>query len=154
MLGVYIRMLRHDGDKLNWDAVVRLPDFELPMVKAARKAFIAEHSNFFEPGSRVLWRKTLAKLAPQTSGQVPPGYGPSGLDDRGHADGRNASSQRIGSTTEPGAIALSSSQSGLKSLTCRLLYPNATSSYTIPIRYYLQQKFPELSTRQRLTPRQ
>lgn len=81
----------HDGDKLNWDAVVRLPDFELPMVKAARKAFIAEHSNFFEPGSRVLWRKTLAKLAPQTSGQVPPGYGPSGLDDRGHADGRNAS---------------------------------------------------------------
>ncbi len=78
-----------DGDRLNWDEVARLPDSELPIATAARKQFLETHS-FLEAGSRELWRKTLATLAPQTSGQNPPGHGPSGLSDRGHADGLNA----------------------------------------------------------------
>ncbi len=79
-----------DGDKLNWDAVVRHPDEELPVARAARKEFIEQHRNFDEPGSRVLWRKTLAGLCTQTRGERKPGYGPSGLQDSGHADGLNA----------------------------------------------------------------
>ena len=86
---VYPRSIE-DGDRVNWDAVVRLPSRELPIVRAARDRFVREHGPFDRPGARVLWRRTIAELAPQTRGQATPGYGPSGLDDLGHSDGRNA----------------------------------------------------------------
>ena len=79
-----------DGDKLNWDAVVRLPDEELPVAKRAREQFIKQYGQFGDAAVRGRWRKTLAELCTQTRGQRTPGYGPSGLDDNGHADGLNA----------------------------------------------------------------
>ena len=56
----------------------------------ARKRFIEQHGSFDEPGVRQRWRKTLAGLCTQTRGEAIPGYGPSGLQDNGHADGLNA----------------------------------------------------------------
>ena len=56
----------------------------------ARKRFIEEHGNFGKPGLRERWRETLAELCTQTRGEETPGYGPSGLQDNGHADGLNA----------------------------------------------------------------
>ena len=72
-----------------WDAAVRFSNDELPMVAAARERFVAEHGSITGKHRRP-WLETVRSLGTQTSGRQSPGYGPSGLEDGGHMDGKNA----------------------------------------------------------------
>ena len=61
---------------------------EMPMVTPIREAFEKEHGSIQEGESRKLWREFYPTIAPQTRGQKP-GYGPTGLRDDQHKDGKN-----------------------------------------------------------------
>ncbi|MBP88773.1 MAG: hypothetical protein CMJ64_19015 [Planctomycetaceae bacterium] len=78
-----------DPGEVAWDEVVRFENDELPMVTPIRKAFEAKHGPIDKGHSRRLWREKYATIGPQTRGQKP-GYGPTGLRDDQHKDGKNA----------------------------------------------------------------
>ncbi len=78
-----------DPGDVAWDEVLRFENDEMPMVTPIRKAFEAEHGPIGEGRARRLWRQRYPTIATQTRGQQP-GYGPSGLRDDQHRDGRNA----------------------------------------------------------------
>ncbi|MEM6471002.1 MAG: sulfatase [Planctomycetota bacterium] len=78
-----------DPGDLAWDQVLRFENDEMPMVTPIRKAFEEEHGTVTSGKSRRQWREFYPTIATQTRGQQP-GYGPSGLDDNQHKDGRNA----------------------------------------------------------------
>lgn len=80
-------MLDH-GD-VAWDKVLRFENDEMPMVTPIRDKFEAEHGPVTEGKSRRKWREFYPTIAPQTRGQQP-GYGPTGLKDEQHKDGKNA----------------------------------------------------------------
>lgn len=67
----------------------RFKNDELPIVAKARKVFEAKHGRI-RPKNRKAWRALLNQLSTQTRGQKKPGYGPSGLRDEQHKDGKNA----------------------------------------------------------------
>ena len=62
---------------------------EMPLEKQARKEFEAKHGSIEDRKNRQLWKEFLLKYAPQTMNQTP-GWGPSGLTDEQHRDGKNA----------------------------------------------------------------
>jgi iduronate 2-sulfatase len=62
---------------------------EMPVEKAAREAFEAKHGPVTHPKNRKAWREHLPTVATQTRNQAA-GYGPSGLRDEQHMDGKNA----------------------------------------------------------------
>ena len=72
-----------------WDQVFRFENDELPMVTPIREKFEAENGPVTEGKSRRRWREFYPTIAPQTRGQAP-GYGPTGLRDEQHKDGKNA----------------------------------------------------------------
>jgi len=83
------------NDKTNpdqaWDAnPERFNNDEMPMVVEARKKFEAQHGPSDKGKLRKLWKEQYAKLGTQTRGQQMPGYGPTGLTDDQHKDGKNA----------------------------------------------------------------
>lgn len=78
-----------DPGKVAWDQVLRFKNDELPLVTPIREKFEAEHGPITKGKSRRKWREFYPTIAPQTRGQQP-GYGPSGLKDEQHKDGKNA----------------------------------------------------------------
>ncbi|MGA0853806.1 MAG: sulfatase [Luteolibacter sp.] len=68
----------------------RFENDEMPVDKAAREKFEAEHGPINNPKNRKAWKELLPTIATQTRGEKMPGYGPSGLRDEQHKDGKNA----------------------------------------------------------------
>ena len=77
-----------DPGDLAWDEVLRFDNDELPMVTPIREKFEAENGSVSDGKSRREWRQFYPTIAPQTRGQAP-GYGPTGLRDDQHKDGKN-----------------------------------------------------------------
>ena len=78
-----------DPGDVAWDAVLRFENDEMPLVTPIRKKFEAEHGPVDQGKARRLWRTFYPTIAKQTRGQQP-GYGPTGLRDEQHRDGKNA----------------------------------------------------------------
>ncbi|MGB7343460.1 MAG: sulfatase-like hydrolase/transferase, partial [Pirellulaceae bacterium] len=80
---------KFDHGDVAWNQVLRFENDELPMVTPLREKFEAEHGPITEGKSRREWREFYPTIASQTRGQQP-GYGPTGLTDDQHMDGKNA----------------------------------------------------------------
>jgi arylsulfatase A-like enzyme len=65
----------------------------MPLEKQARKEFEAKHGSIDKRENKKLWKEFLLGYAPQTMNQKP-GWGPSGLTDEQHRDGKNAQQAR------------------------------------------------------------
>ncbi|MGB7328616.1 MAG: sulfatase [Rubripirellula sp.] len=78
-----------DPGEVAWDQMLRFENDEMPMVTPIREAFEAEHGSVTVGKSRKLWRDFYPTIATQTKNQKP-GYGPTGLTDQQHKDGKNA----------------------------------------------------------------
>ncbi|MEL7500713.1 MAG: sulfatase [Planctomycetota bacterium] len=78
-----------DHGEVAWDKVLRFENDEMPMVTPIRETFEAEHGPITEGKSRRKWRELYPTIGPQTRGQKP-GYGPTGLKDEQHKDGKNS----------------------------------------------------------------
>jgi iduronate 2-sulfatase len=82
-----------DHGEVAWDEVVRFANDETPYEAEARRVFEAKHGPITAGKNRKRWREFLPTFAPQTRNQHV-GYGPSGLTDEQHADGKNAKQAR------------------------------------------------------------
>ena len=80
---------RHEHGETAWDEFHRFLNDELPVVAAARKKFEAENGSVDEAKNRRAWRAIAKQVAAKLDAQTPPGYGPSGLTDEQHKDGKN-----------------------------------------------------------------
>ncbi len=78
-----------DPGEVAWHEVLRFENDELPMVTPIREKFEAKHGSIEKGKARKLWRKFYPTIASQTRGQSV-GYGPTGLRDEQHSDGKNA----------------------------------------------------------------
>jgi iduronate 2-sulfatase len=78
-----------DHGDIAWDEQKWFSNEEMPIEAKARKEFEAKHGPITDRKNRKAWKEFLPTVAPQTRGQKP-GYGPSGLTDAQHADGKNA----------------------------------------------------------------
>ncbi len=78
-----------DPGDLAWDEMHRFGNDEMPMVTPIREKFEAEHGPITRGKVRRKWRELYPTIAKQTRGQHV-GYGPSGLSDEQHMDGKNA----------------------------------------------------------------
>ncbi len=78
-----------DPGEVAWHEMLRFENDEMPLVTPIREKFEAEHGSVDQGKARRLWRQKYATIATQTRGQQP-GYGPTGLRDDQHRDGRNA----------------------------------------------------------------
>jgi len=78
-----------DPGRVAWNEVIRFENDEMPMVTAIRKKFEAEHGPIDERKNRRLWKEVYSTIGTQTRGQQQPGYGPTGLSDEQHRDGKN-----------------------------------------------------------------
>ena len=87
-VGKVFHNVKYDHGQTAWNQMLRFKNDELPMITKARKDFEAEHGSI-EGKNRKLWKEHLTKLGTQTRNQTPPGYGPSGLTDAQHKDGKN-----------------------------------------------------------------
>jgi iduronate 2-sulfatase len=114
-----------------WDLAEWFENDELAIERVAREKFEREHGPVTTPANRQRWREHLLTVAPQTRNQgvkgLGPGYGPTGLRDEQHNDGKNA--RRVGGwlTTAPTAKSRSSSRSACTSRTSRFSRPTAIS---------------------------
>ena len=90
---VFHKPLDNPNDN-TWDETERFENDELAVEKAAREKFEAQFGLVTDPKNRSAWREHALTLAPQTRNQgvkgIGPGYGPTGLTDEQHADGKNA----------------------------------------------------------------
>ncbi|MFK7849426.1 MAG: sulfatase [Akkermansiaceae bacterium] len=78
----------HEG--VAWDEFHYFENEELPMVTAVREKWEKENGPIDRSGeNRKAWREFLLQFAPQTMNQKP-GWGPTGLRDEEHKDGKNA----------------------------------------------------------------
>ena len=75
-------------DTVAWDVMLSFKNDEMPLVTPAREAFEARHGSLEIRKNFKSWKKFYPTIATQTRGQKP-GYGPSGLRDEQHADGKN-----------------------------------------------------------------
>lgn len=77
-----------------WDVTEAFENDELAIEKEAREKFEAIHGPVTDGKNRKAWREFALTIAPQTRNQgvrgVGPGYGPTGLTDAQHSDGKNA----------------------------------------------------------------
>jgi arylsulfatase A-like enzyme len=77
-----------------WDLAEAFENDEMAIERVAREKFEREHGPVTSPGNRPKWREHLLTVAPQTRNQgvkgLGPGYGPTGLRDEQHDDGKNA----------------------------------------------------------------
>jgi iduronate 2-sulfatase len=81
---------RHEHGEIAWNEFYRFNNDELPVVAEARKKFEAENGSVELPKNRKAWRALGKKAKSKLDAQTPPGYGPSGLTDEQHKDGKNA----------------------------------------------------------------
>ncbi|MED6313722.1 MAG: sulfatase-like hydrolase/transferase, partial [Verrucomicrobiota bacterium] len=89
-VGKIFHTSRHEPGGLGWNEYHRFENDEFPFVTEARKQFEAEHGSVERGKTRRRWKEKLQGLFTQTRGQQQPGYGPSGLNDDQHRDGRNS----------------------------------------------------------------
>ncbi len=89
-VGKIFHTVRHEPGDLGWNEYHRFENDEFPFVTEARKKFEAGNGSIERGKPRREWKEKLSKLFTQTRGQQTPGYGPSGLNDSQHRDGRNA----------------------------------------------------------------
>ncbi len=75
------------GD-LAWNEFLRFENEEMPMVTPIRETFEAKHGSIEAGETKKLWKEFYPTIASQTRGQKP-GYGPTGLRDDQHKDGKN-----------------------------------------------------------------
>ena len=77
-----------------WDKVETFENDEMEMEEKARIAFEKENGPVTDEKNKKNWKDFSLRIAPQTRDQelkgVGPGYGPSGLKDEQHADGKIA----------------------------------------------------------------
>jgi arylsulfatase A-like enzyme len=77
-----------------WDVTEAFENDELAIEKAAREKFEATNGPVTAGKNRKAWREFALTIAPQTRNQgvkgLGPGYGPTGLTDEQHSDGKNA----------------------------------------------------------------
>lgn len=78
-----------DPNGATWDKVASFDNDEMPLVKPIRAEFEAEHGPIGRGNNRKKWKELYHSIAKQTRDQHV-GYGPSGLQDEQHRDGRNA----------------------------------------------------------------
>ncbi|QDU75849.1 Arylsulfatase [Bremerella volcania] len=78
-----------DPGNLAWNEMKRFENDEMPIVTPIRERFEAKHGSVWEGKARKAWREFYPTIATQTRGQQP-GYGPTGLEDHQHKDGKNA----------------------------------------------------------------
>jgi len=89
-VGKVFHNARIDPGMTAWNAAARFQNDELPLVTTARKAFEIDHGPIGAGrNTRRLWKEFLGSYSTQTRGQQQPGYGPSGLLDEQHKDGKN-----------------------------------------------------------------
>ncbi|MCZ6807165.1 MAG: sulfatase-like hydrolase/transferase, partial [Deltaproteobacteria bacterium] len=88
-VGKVFHNVKNDPGDVAWHRMKRFDNDEMPFVKKFREKFEAEHGAVTAGKARRKWRKLYPTIAKQTRGQQP-GYGPSGLKDRQHKDGKNA----------------------------------------------------------------
>ena len=81
---------RHEHGEIAWNEFHRFNNDELPVVAEARKKFEAENGSVELPKNRKAWRTLEKKAKLKLDAQTPPGYGPSGLTEEQHKDGKNA----------------------------------------------------------------
>ena len=81
---------RHEHGKVAWNEVHRFNNDELPVVAETRKKFEADNGSVELPKNRKAWRALEKQAKSKLDAQTPPGYGPSGLSDEQHKDGKNA----------------------------------------------------------------
>ena len=81
---------RHEHGEIAWNEFHRFNNDELPVVAEARKKFEAENGSVELPKNRKAWRTLEKKAKSKLDAQTPPGYGPSGLIEEQHKDGKNA----------------------------------------------------------------
>lgn len=81
---------RHEHGEVAWNAVHRFNNDELPVVAETRKKFEADNGSVELPKNRKAWRALEKQAKSKLDAQTPPGYGPSGLSDEQHKDGKNA----------------------------------------------------------------
>ncbi|MGB0369993.1 MAG: sulfatase [Opitutales bacterium] len=73
-----------------WDEFHYFENEELPLVTPIREKWEAENGKIDANGKNArAWRKFALTIAPQTANQKP-GWGPTGLNDEDHKDGKNA----------------------------------------------------------------
>ncbi len=88
-VGKVFHNVKVDPGEVAWNRMLRFENDEMPMVTPIREKFEAEHGPITDGKSRRLWRQFYPTIAKQTKGQKP-GYGPTGLTDKQHKDGKNA----------------------------------------------------------------
>ncbi len=80
---------RHQQGEIAWHEQMMFQNDELPRVTTARRAYEGERGSIELRTNRKNWKTHLQALSTQTRGQTPPGYGPTGLEDAQHKDGKN-----------------------------------------------------------------
>ena len=88
-VGKIFHSTRHQHGEVAWHEQIMFQNDELPLVTKARKIYEAENGSVDLRANRKNWKEHLQKLSTQTRGQTPPGYGPTGLSDEQHKDGKN-----------------------------------------------------------------
>jgi arylsulfatase A-like enzyme len=90
---VFHKPLENPGGEA-WHETASFENDELEVERIAREAFEKKFGPISVPKNRSAWREHALTLAPQTRNQgvkgLGPGYGPTGLTDEQHADGKNA----------------------------------------------------------------
>lgn len=81
---------RHEHGVVAWNEFYRFNNDELPVVTEVRKKFEAENGSVDLIKNRRAWRALEKQAKSMLDAQTPPGYGPSGLTDEQHKDGKNA----------------------------------------------------------------
>jgi iduronate 2-sulfatase len=76
-----------------WDVAEAFENDEMALERAVRERFEQRNGPITETRNRKAWRELHATIAPQTRNQgvkgLGPGYGPTGLRDEKHKDGKN-----------------------------------------------------------------
>lgn len=88
-VGKVFHNVKVDPGDVAWDQMLRFENDEMPLVTPIREEFEAKNGLITNGKARRHWRELYPTIAPQTRGQQP-GYGPSGLTDEQHKDGKNA----------------------------------------------------------------
>ncbi|MEM7234211.1 MAG: sulfatase-like hydrolase/transferase, partial [Planctomycetota bacterium] len=88
-VGKVFHNVKNDPGEVAWNVMDRFENDEMPFVTAVREKFEKEHGSIEKGRARRKWKQLYRTLAKQTRGQEP-GYGPSGLRDDQHKDGKNA----------------------------------------------------------------
>ncbi len=90
---VFHHPLENPGND-SWDQTLAFTNDEMEVERIAREKFEKEHGPVTAPKNRKLWREYLPTVDPLTRNQgvrgVGPGFGPTGLRDEQHSDGKNA----------------------------------------------------------------